>query len=183
MRSATRDKHSTFRGSKAVLPLAAALLALWTGVTVADEQGSHDAGDATGSAEARVLDAMRGADAVTYAQTGIAALAASGRLELSGGTMGAYRERVTEFFDLRGAAPQETLSASEFAYLLMEAFPIPQGLMYRLAPSPRYAIRELRYRDLLPGEWEATERIDGRTALSVISRTRAWIERREPSDE
>jgi hypothetical protein len=145
--------------------------------------------------EAELLDRIRAAQAVTVQDAAAAVLLASGRLERgegagsgsgAGETIGAQSaeidleraaSRAAELFPLRkaGTAP---VSTAEYAYLLVEGFDLPQGLLYRLAPSPRYALRELRFRELIPQEYEATETLTGREALSLLARIRAWAAER-----
>ncbi|NBC28958.1 MAG: hypothetical protein GVY29_03075 [Spirochaetes bacterium] len=131
--------------------------------------------------EAELIDEIRSAEAVTYRQAGLAALAAAGEVDLRAmrSTIDGTADRLLENeLPLSGVVPQDAVTTSQFAYIIAEAFPIPGGVMYRAFPSPRYALRDLRFYDILPQELEARERIDGRTALGVISRARAWVQER-----
>jgi hypothetical protein len=60
----------------------------------------------------------------------------------------------------------------------MEAFDIPGGLMYRIAPGPRYAVRQLRFRRILLERIDATEEISGLQALRLIGNAIEWTEDR-----
>ncbi len=128
--------------------------------------------------ESDILDRVRTGVTVTYADGSRAALAAAGRLDLSAGSATESRDRAEEELPLRRTQLNDAVTASEFAFFVVEAFNVPTGLMYRLFPSPRYALRELRFRDLMATELESQELIDGRSALTVLSRTRAWMAER-----
>jgi hypothetical protein len=45
----------------------------------------------------------------------------------------------------------ESVTFGSFSILLVEAFEIPTGLMYRIFPSRRYAAREIAFRGFVPG--------------------------------
>jgi hypothetical protein len=137
----------------------------------------EDAGDGR-SVESDILDRMRGAEAVSYADAARAALAAAGRLDLGDLSATESGRSAEEELPLRRTQLNDPVTSAQFAFFVMEAFDIPGGLMYRLLPSPRYAIRELRFRDLMAEELEARELITGRSALTVLSRTRAWVTER-----
>lgn len=132
--------------------------------------------------EEELLDALRNADAVTYRQAALAALAAGGEVDLA--SIPSIRDETVEAV-IRGAIPlkrtglDEEITTAQFAFLLAEALPIPGGLMYRIFPSPRYALRDLRFYDILPAELAAQEELDGRTALGLLSRARAWVVERD----
>jgi hypothetical protein len=131
--------------------------------------------------EAELFDEIRSADAVTYRQAGLAALAAAGEIDLESlqsTTDEAVDPLLENAVPLPGVAPEDAVTTSQFSYIIAEAFPIPGGAMYRVFPTPRYALRDLRFYDILPDELEAREHIDGRTALGLISRARAWVQAR-----
>jgi len=53
------------------------------------------------------------------------------------------------FPDMDGS---RNISYGEFSYLLMEIMEIPGGVMYRMIPGPRYAAREIAYREMILGK-------------------------------
>lgn len=55
----------------------------------------------------------------------------------------------------------------QFAYLLMQAFEVNGGLMYRLFPGPRYATREFTYFGWSPVRIGPADRFSGNFLLSV----------------
>jgi len=70
----------------------------------------------------------------------------------------------------------EPILLGELAYLLMKSFNISGGIMYSLAPGPRYACRELAYLDLISGRASPSRFITGERALQIVSNVAAWME-------
>lgn len=71
-----------------------------------------------------------------------------------------------------GKIESESVTLADVAYLIVEAYGIPAGLMYTVAPGPRYAYRELRFRRLILGDSYEYALVDGRTFLDLLSRIR-----------
>ncbi|MBN1799811.1 MAG: hypothetical protein JW822_14635 [Spirochaetales bacterium] len=70
----------------------------------------------------------------------------------------------------------EPILLGELAYLLMKSLNISGGIMYSLAPGPRYACRELVYLDLISGRVSPNRFITGERALQIISNVVGWLE-------
>ena len=168
----TTVSHRTRQSRRPRLRLLAGAIACMLGVSA-----THMA---VAQTEAKLFDDLRAAESVSYRQAALAALAAAGRADL--GSMSSADTQtldslVLDNIPLRSVDLEQSISTAQFAFLVMEAFPIPEGVMYRLFPSPRYALRDLRFYDILPNELEARDHLDGETALSLLSRTRAWVTR------
>ncbi len=65
----------------------------------------------------------------------------------------------------------DPMSLGEFAYLVMQAYEIPGGLMYRIFPSPRYASRELGFKGIIARDAGAYRNLSGQEALAILSTT------------
>lgn len=173
MRSTTLHSNRVrFRLEPAFLRWAALLTLLGIAATTPAQNAQE---------EARLLDRLRSGARVSYQDGALATLAAAGQIDtatLSALTTAERRALMNDSFGLTVFSPDQALTHAQFAYLVMEAFPLPRSLWYRLAPSPRYALRELRFRRLLAEELPAGEEIDGPTALALLSRTRQWSLRR-----
>ena len=63
----------------------------------------------------------------------------------------------------------EPISLGEYCFLLMKAFEVKGGLMYRLFPGPRYAVRELAYLRLLHGKAHSARYPSGQEVVQVLS--------------
>ena len=68
------------------------------------------------------------------------------------------------------------VTMGELSYIVMRALEIPGGLMYRLAPGPRYASRELVYLGIVQRRNNPSRVPSGREVLRVIGRALEWKE-------
>lgn len=73
---------------------------------------------------------------------------------------------------------EEAITLGEYSYLLMQALEIRGGLMYRIFPGPRYAARELKYLDLIPGDAGPGRSLSGTEAVQILGRALEWKEAR-----
>ena len=133
---------------------------------------------AAGADQMEVIAAMQTAEEVTYREGGFAVLVASGTLPRTAAPDAALNPGLRSQLGWDSRAVDGPLTVAEFSFLVMKAFDIPGGLMYRLAPSPRYAVRELRFRRILLDRLDATDNIAGVEALRVIGNAIEWTEDR-----
>ena len=71
---------------------------------------------------------------------------------------------------IAGRSAKEPITLGEYAFLLMKAFDVRGGIMYRLFPGPRYACRELAFLGLLEGNMVPRRRLGGEEAVRIVSR-------------
>lgn len=64
----------------------------------------------------------------------------------------------------------DVIPVKTYAFLLMKAFNIKGGLMYRICPCPRYAYRELRYLAVIQGNSDPDAPMTGSTMLQILGR-------------
>jgi hypothetical protein len=69
-----------------------------------------------------------------------------------------------------GKAPEESLSVGEYSFLLMSLHKEEGGIMYRLAPGPRYAARELSFLQVIQGKAYPNDPISGERAMRILER-------------
>lgn len=125
-----------------------------------------------------VIASLQTAEEVTYREGGYAVLVAAGVLPGTAEPDAALNPELRRRLGW-GSRPADTpLTVAEFSYIVMEAFDIPGGLMYRIAPGPRYAVRQLRFRRILLERVDATETISGVQALRLIGNAIEWTEDR-----
>ncbi len=67
------------------------------------------------------------------------------------------------------ATPGSPISLGEYAFLIVQTFDLPGGLMYSFFPGPRYALRELVYLDVVEPGAHAGEKLTGRSALAILA--------------
>ena len=72
-----------------------------------------------------------------------------------------------------------SVNLAHFSFMIMSAYNMKGGLMYRIFPGPRYAVRELRYKKILQGKSYSTMSLSGERALRIIGRV---LEKEEAAD-
>jgi hypothetical protein len=125
-----------------------------------------------------IIATMQTAEKITYREGGFAVLVASGTLPRTAAADAALNPGLRSQLGWGSRSVDNPLTVAEFSYLVVEAFDIPAGLMYRLVPSPRYAVRELRFRRILLDRVDATDDIAGLQALRMIGNAIEWTEGR-----
>jgi len=96
-------------------------------------------------------------------------LTASGELDQAASEQQALAALREKGWKLRAAQAEEPIRLGEFCFLLMKAFGEKGGLMYRLAPGPRYAVRELAYRGLVRGKVHSRRLPSGQEVVQLLS--------------
>jgi hypothetical protein len=70
------------------------------------------------------------------------------------------------------------VTLGEVSYLLMRAFDMRGGLLYSVAPGPRYAARELSFLGLVRGYAGPRRPVSGREVVQLLGDVAAWNEAR-----
>jgi len=83
--------------------------------------------------------------------------------------------RAFELLGSMGWAPEDAtletpVTLAQFSFMLMKAFGLRGGLMYRLFPGPRYAYRELRSVAVIQGRSDPGMAVDGSAAVRMLGR-------------
>ena len=68
----------------------------------------------------------------------------------------------------KNASPDSSIKLDELSFLLMEAFGIKGGLMYKIIPGPRYAYRSLVSRSLIRGTVDPSMKVSGTMFLNIL---------------
>ncbi|MCD6396835.1 MAG: hypothetical protein J7L71_04805 [Spirochaetaceae bacterium] len=71
---------------------------------------------------------------------------------------------------------EEPVTLGEYSYLLMKAFDMTGGLMYRIVPGPRYAARELDYMGFIDTDKSPDRTLSGEEELRILGRFLEWKE-------
>ena len=69
------------------------------------------------------------------------------------------------------AGANEAITLRDTAFLIMNAFELKGGLMYRLFRNPRYAYREMIYHRLIQGKADPAMTVSGQRLLHILGRT------------
>ena len=67
-----------------------------------------------------------------------------------------------------GTAPEDPITLRSLSFLMMQAFVINGGLMYRLFPGPRYAYRTMLSRSFIQGAADPYMRVSGERFLLIL---------------
>jgi hypothetical protein len=86
------------------------------------------------------------------------------------------REAAFSFMEERFAGMGSSISAGEYALLLQQQFDLPRGLVSRIAPSPRYALRDLKFLNMIQGRAHTDTPISGERALRILGRVLTELE-------
>lgn len=81
-------------------------------------------------------------------------------------------------FDIAGAVRRvhqrvavgddKPITLGQYAFMLKEFFELPQGVLYRLFPGPRYATRDLAHAELIRGRAYPNMPVSGRRAIRIL---------------
>lgn len=117
-----------------------------------------------------VLDAVLGEAALSYGSAAYLVGTASGHVAESATPAEAVTQLEQGALGLRGRAAADPITLGEYSYMLTRAFRIPGGIMYRILPGPRYAVRELAYLGVISGPAKAGMAVSGEQALHILER-------------
>jgi len=71
--------------------------------------------------------------------------------------------------------PKSIIKLRDLSLLIMRAYGIQGGLMYRLIPSRRYAFRELVYNGVLEGSDDPSDNVTGKKLIEILSKLESGI--------
>jgi hypothetical protein len=117
----------------------------------------------------QLLDRLLEEPRASFGAAACLVLAASGALDPEAGEQQALAALRDKGWKLRAAEAGEPIRLGEFCFLLMKAFDEKGGLMYRLFPGPRYAVRELAYRGLVRGKAHGGRFPSGQEVVQLLS--------------
>jgi hypothetical protein len=118
---------------------------------------------------ARDMDAILESDAVTWAQAARFVLPSAGFPDAAG--LASFQTAQDRGWLPKDAQAEGEATFGGLSFLVMKAFDIPGGLMYRLFPGPRYAYRELQYQGVIQGQQDSARKVSGFWLISLIGRT------------
>ena len=124
------------------------------------------------------LDGFLSQETVTYGPAAYLVLAGSGQMAESEPVESALAVLQAKGWALEGRGPGDAVTLGEYADLLMRSFDITGGLMYRIAPGPRYATREMAYRKLIQGKARPGASVSGERAARILGRVLDYQEKR-----
>jgi hypothetical protein len=121
------------------------------------------------SQTAQEMDTLLETQIITYGQAVRLTLAAAGNWEdLS--VEAAFAAAQSKGWISQDVGSMYPVKFDQAAFLLMKAFQLRGGLLYRLFPGPRYAYRELVYRGVFPGRPDPDMSFSGEEFINVLGR-------------
>jgi hypothetical protein len=123
-----------------------------------------------GAQTADRLDALLETRELSYALACSMVLPAAGLAGADTTPEAAFAEALARNFLPPDAEPEGAILLGELSFLIMRAFGMKSGFMYALFPGPRYAYRELVYRDILQGRNDPALTVSGARLLRILGR-------------
>lgn len=123
-----------------------------------------------------VLDALLEEDTTSFGQAAYLVLTASARIPDDKSPAEAAAEMAGQGWKVPTRAAEEPLTLGEYSFLLMQAFELKGGIMYRIIPGPRYAGRELAYLKFIKGNTSPYRTFSGEEAIGILGRLMEWKE-------
>jgi hypothetical protein len=125
-----------------------------------------------------VLDALLEEETTSFGQAAYLVLTASARIPDDTSPAEAAEEITAQGWKLPARTAEEPLTLGEYSFLLMQAFELKGGIMYRIIPGPRYAGRELAYLKFIKGNTSPYRTFSGEEAIGILGRLMEWKEER-----
>ena len=122
------------------------------------------------------LEAVLGTPAVSCTQAARFVLASSGSAASTGGAAsgpiseGSAFEEVVARGWLKEAAPDDAISLGKLSFLMMKAFSMKGGMMYKFFPGPRYAYRIMVSRNFIQGAADPAMTVNGERFLLILGK-------------
>jgi hypothetical protein len=117
-----------------------------------------------------VLDRILAEEQLTYASAAYLLLVATGKAVEETSPTQAVARAEQEGIALKGVSAAEGLSIGQYSFMLMRAFQLTGGIMYRIVPGPRYAAREMEYAGVIQGPAIPGMALSGNEALRMLER-------------
>jgi len=124
-----------------------------------------------------LMDGYLGKARADYASSAYFILSAAGVVPETA-SPGEAVEKARAQWGIEPPEGRDSLTLGEFSHLVMRAFGIPGGILYPFVPGPRYAARELGYREFILDKPWPDRSLSGEEALSILGEALAWKEGR-----
>lgn len=121
------------------------------------------------------MDAILAQEKLTMGAASFILLTGAGLLDDSSGLEEAALAFSDRFPDLARAWDSE-IRLGDYSLFLMRLNRMRGGLVYRFLPRSRYALRELRFLDIVQGQSFVGMTLSGERALRIMGRFLAWKE-------
>ena len=114
------------------------------------------------------LDRLLAAPAVSCAQSAHFVLSSLADVGAGDNAAAAFASAVEKGWFNKGKSADDPIAMKDLSYLLMKAFNISGGLMYRIFPCPRYAFRTMISRGFIQGASDPAMKVSGERFLLIL---------------
>ncbi|MFO7849359.1 MAG: hypothetical protein R6V67_05305 [Spirochaetia bacterium] len=125
-----------------------------------------------------VVDRLLDQERVTYGYSAYMVLTSLGTISDDASVEEAAEALPAEEWNLTSRPAGDPITLGEYSHMLMRAFDINGGIMYTIFSGPRYAARELKYLQCIPGSSAPGRSIDGHEVVQILGRLLQWKEDR-----
>ena len=122
------------------------------------------------------LDIVLSEQQLSYGSAALLVLSASDHIDDESSFAHASARLDALGWGIPGRNVSDPVTLGEYAFLLMQAFEFPGGLMYRVVPGPRYATREVAALRIAEGTAMVNARLSGERAVRMLGRTMAYAQ-------
>ncbi len=123
-----------------------------------------------------VIDKLLNEDKADWGKTSYLVLTAAELLDETSDIPGALENLINQKWEMDIKNQEDAITLGEYSFLLMKAFDMTGGLMYRIVPGPRYAARELDYMGLIDTDKSPDRTLSGEEELRILGRFLEWRE-------
>jgi len=116
------------------------------------------------------IDALLSTETISYEQAAWFVLGAADAPDFSGSPAEAFAYAAERKWLPAKATPDGMARLDGIALLIMQSHDINGGFMYKLTKGPRYAYRELVYKDIIQGRTEPEMAVSGDLLLFILTR-------------
>jgi hypothetical protein len=116
------------------------------------------------------MDRVSGSSGIVYGDAAYLVLVATDNIAEDAGMAGSFDLAKEMKWVKPSVAPETVISLERYSFLLMRSFGMKGGLMYRIAPCPRYAFRELVSLGVIQGNYDPADKVDGALAVRMLGR-------------
>lgn len=120
-----------------------------------------------------IIDALLEEDKATWGNAAYMIVTASGQADDSVSAQESIEIINSNGWGVSISAPDSPVQAASFAAVLMKAFALDGGLMYRIFPVSRYAFRDMRFKGLMLTVRDPDKKLSGPDVLNILNEVMA----------
>lgn len=115
------------------------------------------------------LSELIATEKATYGQAAYLSEVYSGEIDESASMEEAVQRLIDKNMLKSGTSPSEKIPLSELSLICAKTAGIKGGLFYTLFPGPRYALRELKAKGIIPALKDPSARVTGREMIAAFN--------------